>query len=125
MTLKYIFTAHYDDGGKLVQNEKDESLTGIGSAFSDVDQARLTRFQLNGGGHSYSVDLRDGGFTVNGLTFSMYDGQLHGMRLHYFRRNTVTFDGNLVETGQSVKYMLGWTAFDDKGNCVERVMEVD
>lgn len=123
--LKYLFTAFYEDGSVYSQEPDDKSTNGGGSAFSDVDHVRLSRFNIDGAGHRYGVNLKDGSFQINGVEFKMHseDDQLENFKLIFWRRNYRLFNQALLEMEHVVKYRIGWLAKGPNGN-VERVMEV-
>lgn len=128
MSLKYLFRAQYTDGTFLRQTEEDVSLTKAGgSAFSDVDHSRLETFFLSNGSTQFGVDLRDGSFWVNGVSFSMHDHETEGeggYRLHFYRRHVHQFNVRQEEMDHKVSYRLGWERDDGNGGMVSRVMEV-
>lgn len=108
--LKYKFIAQYDDETIFEQNDEDVSIKdSLRSAFSDVDQERLTGFALQGEGHLYVVDLLDGRFEIDGVPFYLSDAPIKNRRLIFFRRHTHQFnleDGS--EEGHTISYHLGW-----------------
>ena len=81
--LTYRFIAHYNDGTKLDQ----EPNTPQEKHFGDIQQEKLSKFELVGKEGRFSVDLKTGEFNLKGekLYFDKYpfDGE---SRLIYFRR---------------------------------------
>src|SRR3990167_2816987 len=91
--MKYLFEVEYKDGTFFKQNEEDVSLTDPKrSAFFDIKQEEVKRFTLEGNGNTFCVDLTDGHFEVNGVSFFMHDESLTYFRLIYFRRHRHQFN---------------------------------
>jgi hypothetical protein len=131
--LRYLFGVHYADGREYFQAADDHSeLNPEKSSYYDVLQAQesgqqIHLFQLEGQGHKYLVDLRDGHFEIDGAPFYVQipppDAQLS---LDYFRRRrhhaNATYrmeDGamrlvDLQDSGQECEYHFGWKAGDQK-----------
>ena len=150
--LKYLFIAEYRDGSLFQQNIQDISSTiPTSSAFSDVRQQELKRFSLRHvqkyvwdkgpneeffedsekcirwGENSFVVDLTDGHFEVNGISFRMHESgsRLENFRLIFFRRHTETLNAQLQSLQHETVYRLGWQANDSDGQNVQYVMEID
>ena len=122
--LKYLFHAEYTDGTIFYQMPEDVSKQDSKrSAFYDVDHSRLRAFHLLGQEYCYTVNLVDGSFMVNGVSFRMHEEPLENFRLIFFRRHTHSFTGS-SETHKIV-YRLGWQATDAEGRNQQRVMEID
>jgi hypothetical protein len=137
MPLKYLFTATFADGSKLVQTLEDQSVLEPDkrSAFFDVlakaKQTPLVRFELTEGEQTYAVDLTDGHFEHNGVVFAVSDGldpneaqNLAGAtrEIVFWRRHSHEIrmmDG--VELGHNVRYDLGWQA-NVNGKNVQRLI---
>lgn len=65
--LKYLFSVTYWDGSNFQQTPEDESKTVPGgSCFTDVKKSEIYQFSLEGGGHTFLVDLNDGHFEIDG-----------------------------------------------------------
>jgi len=125
--LKYKFIAQYDDETLFEQNEDDVSSKDLSrSAFSDVDQDRLTGFALQGAGHLYAVDLLDGHFEIDNVPFKMYDMEVANRRLIFFRRhrhNYLVVDGQ--ELDHEMEYHFGWQGNEvGTGKNIQRVMVI-
>jgi len=115
MHLKYLFGVSFSDGSEFFQGPDDVSATDpLRSAFYDVvprlDEVEL--FQLEGEGHIYLVDLRDGHFEIDGVPFNAGDPRAQlpadlSRRLIYFRRRRHYFQ-NGVEISHDVEYHFGW-----------------
>jgi hypothetical protein len=121
--LKYLFTAHYNDGASIVQNQQDRSMQRDDkNAFFDVKYEplypleTLSSFELRGSGHTYTVDLRDGRFLVDGKEVSPPD-TLGRRELIYFRRNAIA-PQDPSQRIQSV-WHLGWRIGE-----IENVMRI-
>ncbi len=147
--LKYLFTATYSDGSKLEQTQEDKSQKEPDkrSCYFDVEHDRLIQFSLEGDGHKYSVDLRDGHFEVDGRPFFMHqienreadpmtvpnEVELKNFRLVYFRKNIRSFNaqvrdgqmGNPYEAGHQTSFLFGWQAQDAKGKNYQQVMKLN
>lgn len=116
MPLKYLFTATYADGRVFVQPADDASQfePGKRSAFFDALRfavsSPMIRFELNGNGHQYAVDLRDGHFEIDGVAFLMHDrNELpHRLKLIFWREHThhKTLGGKQFE--DPLVYQIGW-----------------
>lgn len=126
MSLKYLFTAYYDDGTYFAQTPEDVSVTRAGgSCFSDVDHSRLTYFEINDGQNCFGVDLTDGNFVINGEAFRAYPLEgLGAYTLVFARRHTHAFSPDLAEQSHTIGYRIGWKALVQDGAEIERVMEV-
>lgn len=114
--LKYLFTAFYRDGSKFEQTDGDISnIDPTKSAFYDVDQNNLIKFELSDGQQKISVNLDNGSFDINGFPLNIGDDELpirNNLRLIYYRQNTVLFGPN---PSRDVVYCLGWqTTFNGK-----------
>ena len=122
--LKYLFTSEYSDGTFFKQNEEDVSMNDPKrSSYFDVDQNRLVGFCLSGEGSLFGVDLRDGHFEINGVPFFVHDVELTDFKLIFFRkhRHTVTLGGE--DVSHLISYRLGWSATDQNGQTIERVLQ--
>jgi hypothetical protein len=113
---KYLFVAQYKDGEQYEQGAGDQSLQDeTKNAFYDIlyspikPLADLIKFSLIGEGHSYTVDLTDGHFEIDGVPFFQHDEKhLVDFRLIFFRRHFhhATLGGE--EIGHDIEYHLGW-----------------
>lgn len=133
MKLRYSFTVEYKDGSTFKQNAEDVSLVDPKrSAFFDVRLEDVKRFHLYGGGtfikDKFTVDLTDGHFEVMGIPFFLHDSAqpLKNFKLKFFRRHTHNFNigQHIKEIDHLIDYCMGWEADDDKGNIIERILEV-
>jgi hypothetical protein len=120
------WTALYTDGERFEQPLDDRPTTprpdGTGSAFTDVDLARVHVFFLESTEHLYQVHLDDGHFEIDGVSFKVGDDDgvdLGPRRLLFYRRvahdqHTDIRDGERVgesRLGDSRRcYILGWIA---------------
>ncbi len=121
-TLKYLFKAEFADGTVYEQTIEDISLVDPKkSAFFDVLQkdekdSRLLRFLIEGEGHKYLVDLIDGHFEIDGVSFDCHETLPHNYpdrRIIYYRKHENDFDSNPdgslgVETAHRIWYCIGW-----------------
>lgn len=108
--LKYLFTATYNDGSTYIQTQEDKSILEPEkrSSFFDVDHERLVSFTLTGEGHTYSVNLHDGHFEVDGVPFYFHEEYLRGFKLIFWRTHTHTHNqGSGAET-HDIVYKIGW-----------------
>jgi len=111
--LKYLFTVAYKDGSTYKQNPEDRSATEPEkrSCFFDVRQDDVARFELNGEGHGYAVDMTDGHFEIDGVPFRMHEEELSGFRLIFFRQHTHQFSVGAEsnkELSHDIVYRIGW-----------------
>ncbi len=70
--MKYLFSVYFSDDTTLHQTPEDVSgVDPLRSAFFDVARriSEVVTFQLHNNQHSYTVDLRDGHFEVDGVPF--------------------------------------------------------
>lgn len=129
--LNYLFVAEFADGEIIQQTPEDQSLIEpTKSAFYDVLEKsktiKLQRFHLANEHNIYTVDLRDGSFEVNGLSFEAHDQYLEieqPLRLIYFRENHVlsAVDSNSNDKITPYKhyvnrYFIGWQFTKDGKN---------
>lgn len=122
--LKYLFVAQYNDDTEFKQNEEDVSFQDSKrSAFFDIIQEKLIRFSLVGDGRVFSVDLTDGHFEINSISFRMHDESIENIRLIFFRKHTHTY--NAEELSHDIVYRIGWQANLANGSNIQRVMEID
>src|SRR5918912_87361 len=129
MPLKYLFTVEYLDGTTFQQNPEDVSFQDPQrSAFYDVDVDKVKRFSLSDGADTYSVDLTDGHFEVNGKKLWMHDMYIDKFRLIFFRRhkhfiNQEVKDGEITgseEVGHTIAYRLGWQGNEKSGKNIQQ-----
>ena len=119
--LAYLFECHFTDGTVYQQTPEDVSVTGVGSAFTDVMQRidEVEVFGIVNDEHTYAVDLVDGHFEIDGVPFNVHAEQLPPdckYRLIYFRRHrhTITMGYSDMEE-HTVEYHIGWqTTVDGK-----------
>ena len=139
--MKYVFVVEYLDGSTFVQNDKDVSaIDPARSAFFDVAQDQVKTFSLWGDDHAYLVDLRDGHFEVDGVTFKMHEPNeaLPPFRLIFFRRHRHQMTAHLQMNSQrtweqtqrepethEIVFRMGWQALNARGENIQRVMEIE
>jgi hypothetical protein len=125
--MKYLFTSlHLDPNGEKIfieQTPEDKStIDSLRSAFFDVlEQERAGNpcqmFCLTGEGHNYLVDLRDGRFEIDGTSFYLHTGEIHNIRLIYFRKVNRFFSMDYESQEQMIEsYNFGWQATVDGKN---------
>lgn len=129
--LKYLFQATYKDGSTYTQNPEDVSVSDpLKSCFFDIKQDELRSFFVFNDDHTYSVNLEDGHFEVDGVPFFMHeDRSLTDFRLIFWRQHTHDF---LVgrekeeQTRHEIVYRMGWqcTAFR-KCRCCSKMHNVN
>lgn len=126
--LKYFFTVQFKDGSTYEQRTDDVSLIdGSRSSFYDVQQHTSSPhlFVLRDENNAFGVNLENGVFAVNGVSFKLYDGEITSpLRLIYFRRHYHEFNQELQEMGHKIHYHFGWQTTIN-GENVQRVMEVE
>lgn len=141
--LAYLFVAMHEDGSSVVQtaddvSQKPEGKAASKSAYFDVDQEKVVRFELHGRGHQYAVDLRSGIFEIDGRLFWNGDPDEFPppkvpLRLVYFRRTLQSRtlkikDGEIVEahTLEAVRrFFFGWQATLPNGKNVRSLVGLD
>lgn len=121
--LRWLFTAYFDDGSSIVQDQDDKCHTrkdGTGSTFTDVlTKDGLVSFELNhdNGSESVMIDLTTGAFLVNGTPLhahnQFFEPQKYKLELVYFRETRVDQQldklGNEVSVNQYTnRYFIGW-----------------
>jgi hypothetical protein len=137
--MKYLFTAHFENGPSYFQNFNDESLVNPQkSCYFDIEQRiaageKLWKFDLVGAvfdNHTYSVNLIDGHFEVDGAPFTILNDaarrehqELRDFRLIYFRRVLMNFVAT-QEIQKEVAFHLGWQANDNGGNNHQQIIRI-
>lgn len=124
--VKYIFQADYKDGTHYTSTQEDISVQDpLKSCYYDVKQDELVRFFLFNDEHTYSVNLEDGHFEIDGVPFVMHEEHMHSLpngrkieiplkdfRLIFFRQHqhdiTVTYLGEQKEIAHRITYHVGW-----------------
>lgn len=115
MTLSYLFTAHLRDGTTIKQTPDDVSTRNPKkSAYFDVE-ARLSevdQFSISNGPRTFTVNLNDGSFRMNGVRFRVGDPfakvPAGDRELIYFRRRTEHFTLDRALVGEECEHHLGW-----------------
>lgn len=126
ITLKYLFEVEYKNGETYKQNPDDLSVTDpVRSCFFDVKQDEVKRFSLVGEGNTLTVDLTDGHFELNGVSFMVHEEALKDFRIMYFRVRDIHFDVGMQYRGEhDVTYRLGWQANTDDGKNRQRFIDL-
>ena len=110
--LKYIFQVTYKDGSVYQANQEDISVSDPArSCFYDVKIDEVKSFFIFNDEHTYSVNLEDGHFEVDGVPFFMHDlnTNLTGFKLVFFRRHTHDFNAqDGTEMRHEIVYHMGW-----------------
>lgn len=119
MALKYLFTAHFEDGSSIVQTPEDKSIIEpeTRSAFYDVvnHHSRVEWFELQDEtGNRVAVDLIDGHFEVNGNSFWIGEEPSSNdtKELVFYRRHRQHFTLGLDEVAHEIRYYVGWKTED-------------
>ena len=124
--LKYLFTVEYKDGSIYEQNTEDISISDkTKSCYFDINQDEVKVFSLKGNGHTYLVNLEDGHFEIDEVPFKFHEENLKDLRLVFWRRHTYSLNIDLQEKAHEIVYRFGWQANDDKGQNIQRVMEIN
>ena len=127
--LKYLFQVTYKDGTVYHQNEEDRSVTDpeTRSCYFDVKVDEVKSFFVFNSEHTYSVNLEDGHFEVDGVPFLMHtDPEITGFRLVYYRQHTHSFNQeSSEELSHDIVYCLGWQTTDKNGKNVQRIMTIN
>jgi len=125
--LKYIFQVTYKDGSIYKSNQEDVSITDpLKSCFYDVNQDEVKTFFLFNDEHTFSVNLEDGHFEVDGVPFFMHDlnTNLTGFKLVFFRRHTHDFNAATgKEMRHEVVYNMGWEC-NLNGKNYQQIMKI-
>lgn len=122
--MKYLFSALYKDGSVYEQNPEDISIIDpLRSCYFDLKQDEIEKFKLIGDGNTYSVDLTDGHFEVNGIPFLLHEEELKDFRLIFWRRHTHSFNRNDVELSHDIVYRFGWQCTVD-GKNYQQIMQI-
>lgn len=147
--FRWLFTAEFEDGTTIVQDQEDKSTTrtdGTGSTFTDVlaREDELVAFHLYhvNGKEAASVDLRTGAFVINGTPFhaheQFFEPTQNKLRLVYFREtrinndvlSTVLEDMTVdVQDGLNPRhfinrYFIGWQTTTKAGKNVQQTIAV-
>lgn len=124
--MKYLFTAYYNDETCLKQTAEDVSIQDpTRSAFFDVDHDKLIAFEIANEQISAFVDLRTGEFNINGVFFSIYDGEIKDRRLIYFRRHLHHFNQDADQVAHEISFYIGWQGNDPAtGENVQRTIRI-
>lgn len=128
MQLKYLFQVVYRSGEVYLQNKEDTSITEptTRSCYFDVKQDEVVSFTLSNREHTYTVNLEDGHFEVDGVSFLMHtDPELKDYRLIYYRQHTHSFNQNDEELAHEIVYCLGWQTLDKNEKNVQRIMTIN
>lgn len=130
--LKYHFEALFFDGSIITQTPEDISaLDPIRSQFYDVVQRmdEVHRFSLTDGKNVYLVDLTDGHFEINGITFNTQDPSnvppASKWRLIFFRRHQHHFRvGTTEEIGHTIEYHIGRQTTTPQGKNYQQTISI-
>jgi hypothetical protein len=112
-----MWIAIYEDGRELKQfSEGRENL------FKDIDQDRLTLFQVEVNSKKYEVDLADGSFNIDGqkLAFENF-GLQNKFQLIYFRRVRQQIG---EASNPEVTQCIGWQTNID-GHSFKRILKIN
>lgn len=130
MHFKYLFKCLFKDNTILEQTQSDISQSNPQkSAFYDIQQrlGDVMAFALYNTEtkDEYLVDLRDGHFEINQVSFKVYcEDNLSNIRLIYFRRHVHLFNVGAAneETSHKVSYNFGFQAVDSCGKNVKHII---
>lgn len=127
MALKYLFHVLYQDGTIFSQNPEDvSSVDPARSAFHDVVQEKVVRFCLEGDGHTVIVDMSDGHFEIDTVSFTLDEVPADAkLRLIYVRRHLHRFNVDLEELDHEVSYLVGWQYTDTAGKNHQKTIAVN
>jgi len=118
--MKYLFNAQFNDGVVFQQDSEDRHPTKPDkSSFTHLLEEAdihggIALFQLKNEEHTYSVNLLDGHFEIDGVS-TIVEG-LSDFRLVYYRQHRHKFNATLtMETAHEVEFHFGWqTTFEGK-----------
>ena len=120
--LKYLFEAEMSDGEVYKQTPEDISVsTSDKSAFFDIANKELNNFTLKGK-HIYSVDLKDGSFSVDGIKFDTCLEPISNIRLVYFRRHKHNSNITGEQVSHEIEYHFGYQANLEDGSNIQHVI---
>ena len=134
VTLEHIykFTAIYEDGTVIEQNDTDTSEIEEGkSRFYDVlkkgEDTKLLSFVIHNDDIQVGVDLVDGHFEMNGVPFFQHRPDLepyNDFRVIYYRtvRHVLSQEGQILES-YILGYAVGWQTTHE-GKNVQRIVMV-
>ncbi len=141
--LKYLFTAQFNDGQIIKQDQEDVSkFNPLKSKFFDVlnDTRKLEKFWLlekkrfhvieSEPQKKYLVDLTDGHFEINGVPFFLHEQTvdetktLSNFRLIYFRRVQQSLNIDSGKAATKVMFVIGWQANLPDGKNVQKIMYI-
>jgi hypothetical protein len=116
--LKYLYRAVYLDNTIYDQNVDDVSVKDNNkSCYFDLNLDKIKFFTLSDGIHSYTLDLTDGGFSINGSPkIYLNTDQLSGFKLIHYRRVTMQISND--HRVMTINYVLGYTATNVDGETV-------
>ena len=135
MELKYLFGVQYKNGETYFQNKEDTSISEEGrklnkSAFFDILLDEVHKFWIYDSHNTYTVNLFDGSFEVNGNRFYMHEKNYSEYRLIFFRRHIDQFlvdDGGFYDgakISEKTMYCIGWQATEEEKN-EKRIMMIE
>lgn len=108
--LKYLYRVMYKNGSIYDQNIEDVSVNDpTRSCYSDIKLDDIHYFTLSNGLDSYTLDLNDGGFSVNGSSkIYLHWEPLSNLKLLHYRRIVLS----IAEDAKSytVNFILGYEA---------------
>jgi|SRR6185369_13462726 len=123
MDLKYLFECEFQDGSIITQSADDVSkINPTRSRFFDVlkkdKETPIIRFALTGENTYLLVDLRDGHFELNGVSFDCHETLPEEnplRRLIFYRQHTHNFNhvpttGETEQLSHDIAYCIGWQA---------------
>jgi hypothetical protein len=121
--LKYLYRVVYNDKSIYDQNIDDVSVIDkTKSCYADIKLNDIHYFTLSDGIHSYTLDLSDGGFSINGSNkFYLTTEPLHSFSLVHFRRMTLSLDNTRAYV---TNFILGYEAKDNEGKPVVNTITI-
>ena len=102
--MDYNWEAVYKDGKVFKQFEGNKE-----NRFGDINMPNLKVFKLVGTSATYSVNLENGEFDLNGVK-SIPIANAGKYELVYKRRNTVNFGPTMKNLGSSTIFIAGYKA---------------
>ncbi len=124
--MRYLFKAFFNDETIIHQTPDDVSSTNPSkSSYYDVAQRLedVVYFGLYSPEHTYLVDLQDGHFEIDGVSFFVQDpsnqppsSYIKDRRLIYYRTVTKHFVGNTEVGSDPIEFVIGWQATVDGKN---------
>lgn len=131
--LAHLFKVEFIDGTLFEQHTEDKSVKDeLRSSYYDLLEQKdahggIRKFWLEGEGHTYLVDLTDGHFEIDGVSFSIGEAIPPCQReLIYFRRHqhdAIAGKNLFRTTAHRMWQYIGWQA-NIKGKNYQQIINI-